>query len=171
MGELVKGKRTTMPERHSGEGVFFTSKVGDAVNFRSHKINLLFDNQRKDVFVKEKKNISGTEVIFNIKKNTRRKLASIFREYAPEDYEYKFEKTRVYVKLFQRDYVSRSEARRLVTGLESFQEIILDFKGIKTIGQGFADEIFRVFKKTHPTIKIKIENLNPVLKPIIDHVS
>jgi len=168
--ELTKGKRTTLPERHTGEGIFFTSKVGDEVNFRSHKSNLRFDNQKKDVFLEEKRNISGTEVIFNIKKSSRRKLDAIFHEYAPQDYDYKFEKTKVYVKLFQIDYISRSEAKRLLAGLDSFKEIILDFKGVKSLGQGFADELFRVFNKTHPNIIIKIENLNPILKPIIDHV-
>ncbi len=61
-------------------------------------------------------------------------MDSIFQEYAPEDYEYKFKKTRVYAKLYQNDYVSRSEARRLLAGLESFKEIILDFKGVKSLG-------------------------------------
>ncbi|GAI63579.1 unnamed protein product, partial [marine sediment metagenome] len=53
IGELIKGKTTTMRERHSGEGVFFSSKSGDTVTFRSHKINLTFDNIKKDVFVEE----------------------------------------------------------------------------------------------------------------------
>ncbi len=44
--ELIKGKRTTMPDRHTGEGVFFTSKSGDEVNFRSHRIRIIFDNQK-----------------------------------------------------------------------------------------------------------------------------
>ena len=171
MGELIKGKRTTMPDRHTGEGVFFSSKSGDVVQFKSHRICIVFDNQKKNVFVEEKRNSSGTEVIFKIKKNTRRKLDSIFKEYAPEDYEYRFEKTRVHVKLYQSDHISRSEARRLLAGLDSFQEIILDFKGVKSLGQGFADEIFRVFLKSHPYIKINVENLSDTLKPVIDHVS
>ncbi|GAI71454.1 unnamed protein product, partial [marine sediment metagenome] len=35
-------------------------------------------------------------------------------------------------------------ARRVLTGLENFKTIILDFREIDTIGQAFADEIFRV---------------------------
>ena len=170
IGELIKGKTTTMSEKHTGEGIFFTSKSADSVFFRSHKIKLIFDNQKKDVFVEEKKFIQGTEVLFSISKRSKRRLDKIFSQFAPEEFDYRFERTRALVRLFQQDYVSRSEAKRLLYGLEKFKEIILDFDGVKTIGQGFADEIFRVFKKAHPDKIIKIENISPALKPIINHV-
>ncbi len=170
VGEIIKGKTTTMKERHSGEGIFFTSKIADTIYFRSHKTKLIFDNLQKDVFIEEKKNISGTEVFFSINKRTRKKLDNIFSVYAPEEFDYKFAKTRAMVKLFEREYVSRSEARRLLHGLDKFKKIILDFKGVKTMGQGFADEIFRVFARNHPEISIEIENLSPALRPIIKHV-
>jgi biotin operon repressor len=170
IGELIKGKTTTMREKHTGEGIFFTSKSADSVFFRSHKIKLIFDNQKKDVFVEEKKFIKGTEVVFSISKRSKRRLDKIFSQFAPEEFDYRFERTRALVRLFQQDYISRSEAKRLLYGLEKFKEIILDFDGVKTIGQGFADEIFRVFKKAHPDKIIKIENISPTLKPIINHV-
>ena len=170
LGELIKGKTTTMREKHSGEGVFFSSKSGDSVAFRSHKIHLIFDNIKKDVFVEEKKFVKGTEVKFSISRASKRNLEKIFVQYAPKEFDYSFEKTRVFVKLFQKEYVSRSEARRLLSGLDKFKEIILDFKGVKSLGQGFADEILRVFKKQHPDIVIKTENLNPTVASIINHV-
>lgn len=170
IGELIKGKTTTMRERHSGEGIFFTSKCADKIFFRSHKIKLFFDNQKRDVFVAEKKFMKGTEVSFSISRRSRRRLDNIFAQFAPEEFDYKFERTRALVKLFHQDYVSRSEAKRLLHGLDRFSEIILDFKGVKSIGQGFADEIFRVFKKAHPNIRIRAENLSSTLAPIISHV-
>jgi biotin operon repressor/anti-sigma regulatory factor (Ser/Thr protein kinase) len=170
VGELIKGKTTTMKEKHTGEGIFFTSRVADMISFRSHKIKLVFDNQKKDVFVEEKKSIRGTEVVFSISKKSKRKMNEIFAQFAPEEFDYRFERTRALVKLFNQDYISRSEAKRLLYGLDKFKEIILDFEGVKSIGQGFADEIFRVFKRTHPHIIIKTENLSPTLKPIIYHV-
>jgi biotin operon repressor/anti-sigma regulatory factor (Ser/Thr protein kinase) len=170
VGELLKGKTTTMAEKHTGEGIFFTSKASDVIFFRSHKIKLSFDNQKKDVFVEEMKSIKGTEVSFSISKRSKRRLDEIFSQFAPEEFDYRFDRTKALVKLFHQDYVSRSEAKRLLYGLDKFKEIILDFKGVKSIGQGFADEIFRVFKKAYPDKVIKIENLNPSLKPIIDHV-
>jgi len=168
--ELIKGKTTTMREKHTGEGVFFTSKSGDKVSFRSHKINLIFDNIKKDIFVEEKKFIKGTEVKLSISKTSKRDLKEIFNQYSPEEYDYRFEKTKIFIKLFHREYISRSEAKRLIFGLDKFKEVILDFKGVKSIGQGFADEVFRVFKKQHSDIVIKVENLNPILRSIINHV-
>jgi anti-sigma regulatory factor (Ser/Thr protein kinase) len=170
VGELLKGKTTTMRERHSGEGIFFTSKSVDYASFRSHKINIIFNNKLNDVYVEERKFIKGTEVILNLSRNSKKSLTKIFAEYAPEEYEYQFERTRVYVKLFQQEYVSRSEAKRLLQGLNKFKEVILNFKGVKSLGQGFCDEVFRVFKKRFPDIVIKIENISPQLQPMIKHI-
>jgi biotin operon repressor len=170
VGELLKGKTTTMQEKHTGEGIFFTSKVADKMFFRSKRIKLLFDNQKKDIFIEELKSIQGTEVFFSIKNRTRKKLEDIFSIFAPEEFDYKFEKTRAMVKLFQKEYISRSEARRLYHGLDKFKVITLDFKGVKTIGQGFADELFRVFMQNYPEICINIVNLKPSLHTIIHHV-
>jgi len=61
------------------------------------------------------------------------------------------------VKLF-RDrsaYISRSQAKRLLHALDRFKKIVLDFKGVSTVGQAFADEVFRVFAKAHPGIDIE----------------
>ena len=170
IGELIKGKTTTMKKKHTGEGVFFCSKSGDNVAFRSHKINLIFDSINRDVFVNEMRFIKGTEVKFSISRASKRNLEGIFKQYAPEEFDYRFEKTRVFVKLFQKEYVSRSEAKRLLSGLDKFKEIILDFKGVKSLGQGFVDEIFRIFQRQHPDIVIKTENLNPTIAIIIKHV-
>ncbi len=169
VGELIKGKTTTMRERHSGEGLFFTSKSADIFQLRSHRISLTFDNRKNDVFLEERKTIQGTEAWFTISKHSRRKLEDIFATFASEQFDYRFEKTRVSVKLFQDAYISRSEARRLLFGLEKFKVIVLDFKGVKSIGQGFADEVFRVFQKNHPEVVIEIENLSDTLMPVISH--
>jgi len=170
LGELLKGKTTTMSERHSGEGVFFSSKSADKVAFRSHNINVVFDNLKNDVFVEHKRFIEGTDVRFSISRNTKRELSEIFSQYSPEEYNYQFEKTKVMVKLFLRDYVSRSEAKRLISGLDKFKEVILNFENVASIGQGFADEIFRVFQNDHPDIRILTENTDPVLQQMIKHV-
>lgn len=170
VGALIKGKTTTQKEKHTGEGVFFTSKSGDSLNIRSHRIQLLFDNQRREVFMQERRLLGGTLVEFLISRSSKRTLQSVLSEYAPKDYDYEFRKTRVFVKLFKRDFISRSEARRLLVGLEKFSEIILDFSGVDTVGQGFADEIFRVFKNQHPRISITIENARPIISAMLRHV-
>jgi anti-sigma regulatory factor (Ser/Thr protein kinase)/biotin operon repressor len=170
LGELLKGKTTTMKERHAGEGIYFTSRVGDLFTIDSHRIRLDFDNRKKDVSVAQRKLLKGTNVSFEISKNSKRNLATIFSEYAPEQYNYRFEKTRVRVELLASDFVSRSEARRLLRGLEKFHEVILDFKKVKSIGQAFADEVFRVFPSHHPSITIRTANANPIITMMIRHV-
>lgn len=170
IGELIKGKTTTMKERHTGEGIFFTSKAADRVSFRSHKIKLIYDNLKKDVFVEEKRYFKGTEVKFSISKKSKKKLNLIFSEYAPEEFDFQFDRTRAMVKLYHQEYVSRSEAKRLLFGLDKFKEVILDFRGVKSIGQGFTDEVFRVFKQAYPDIALKCENVSPVIKPMIRHI-
>jgi biotin operon repressor/anti-sigma regulatory factor (Ser/Thr protein kinase) len=168
--ELLKGKTTTMPQRHSGEGIFFTSRAGDAAWLRSHRIELSFDNLGKDVFVAEKRSQRGTLVGFRISKNAKRKLDDLFHSFAPDEFDYQFMRTNVLVHLFKKELFSRSEAKRLLHGLDKFKEIILDFKGVKTIGQAFADELFRVYKNNHPEIKISYRNTTPLIEAMILHV-
>jgi len=64
--------------------------------------------------------------------------------------------------------VSRSQARRILSGLELLKEVTLDFKNIEYIGQAFADEIFRVFKNRNPEILLKTVNLNGEVQNMIN---
>ena len=168
--ELLKGKATTMPESHTGEGIFFTSRVLDRFMLRSHRIRVEWDRYKDDVFVSEQRFLAGTDVEGLIERGTRRKLEHVFEEFAPADYDYRFDKTRVLVHLLQTTYISRSEAKRLLVNLEKFREVVLDFKHVESIGQGFADEIFRVFAARNPEIKINVENANPVVAAMFRHV-
>ena len=170
MGELLKGKTTTMKERHAGEGVFFTSKAADTLSFRSHRLKLIFDNLKSDSIVEQVRFFKGTEVCFSISKMSKRRLDDVFNQYAPEEFDFRFDRTRIQISLFGQDYVSRSEAKRLLYGLDKFKEVVIDFKDVKSIGQGFADEIFRVYQEAHPKISIITENLSPVLEKMIQHV-
>lgn len=156
--EILKGKRTTMPESHSGEGIFFTSKAADIFRIFSGRLRLIIDNKNEDVFVNEIYPRKGTTVLFEIRKKTRKRLEEVFNHYTEENYT--FDKTKVVVKLYEEvaGYVSRSQARRLLYGLEKFSHIVLDFNGVKGIGQGFTDEIFRVFQKNHTDVKIDAIN-------------
>jgi len=158
--ELLKGKQTTAPEKHSGEGIFFTSKIADNFIIESSKKRLTFNNNIDDIFIENIKKIDGTRIVFIIDAQSNKKLGDIFRKYAGDDFE--FSKTKVDVKLYKMGpvFISRSQAKRVMNALESFKDIILDFKHIETIGQGFADEIFRVWKNNHQNINIKTVNVN-----------
>ncbi len=65
------------------------------------------------------------------------------------------------------DFIPRSQARRIVSGLEKFKKIILDFKDVDTVGQAFADEVFRVWKRSHSNINIEHQNANENIKFMI----
>jgi len=55
---------------------------------------------------------------------------------------------------FDKVLMARSQAKRILNNINSVKKIILDFQGVETVGQGFADEIFRVFQNQHPEIEI-----------------
>lgn len=169
MIELIKGKTTTQPRAHSGEGIFFVTKVADRFVLRSHQLQIEWNRDRDDVFISDLRYIKGTLVQFEIRKDTRTRLEDVFVEFAPEQYDYRFEKTRILVKLLQRDYVSRSEAKRLVHNLDKFSEIELDMRDVVHVGQGFADQIFRVFAGAHPDIQIRALNTGKGVMAMIRH--
>ncbi len=169
--ELLKGRTTTMAESHSGEGIFFTSRAADRFLLRSHRIQVEWYRAKEDVFVSKQRYVAGTAVRFAVQRSTTRRLDEVFVEFAPEEYDFQFQKTKVFVKLLRPDYVSRSEARRLLTNLEKFREVVLDFRDVQSVGQGFADEVFRVFRRRHPTTMITTENTSAVIDAMIRHVS
>ena len=141
---LLKGKQTTFPERHTGQGIFFTSRIADVFQAQSHKITLTVDNLQKDLFAKESRFVKGTVISFTIKRKSRKNLKEIFDQYAGEDYE--FDRADYRVKLTaERSLLSRSQAKRILAGLDSYKKLIFDFSKVKEIGQSFADEIFRVY--------------------------
>jgi len=168
--ELLKGRTTTMREAHTGEGIFFTSRVADRFVLRSHRIQVEWSRFKNDVFVSNPRFLKGTVVSFAVQRDSRLLLDKVFGEFAPEEYDFRFQKTKMLVKLLQRDFVSRSEARRLVANLEKFSEIVLDFGDVKSVGQGFADEVFRVFAGRHPATKIIVENASLAVDAMIRHV-
>lgn len=169
--ELIKGKSTTAPEKHTGEGIFFTAKAADKFSLSSFDKSLTFDNGVDDVFVKEEKSsFQGTTVKFTIGLESAKILENIFKEYSNESFV--FDKSKVNIKLFagETEYMSRSQAKRLLNNLDKFAKIILDFKDIKTIGQGFADQIFRIFRLEHPEIEIETINCSDMVLMMIKHV-
>ncbi|MDH3692327.1 MAG: DUF4325 domain-containing protein [Gammaproteobacteria bacterium] len=171
MIELLKGRTTTMPEAHTGEGIFFTAKMADRFVLRSHRIQIEWDRARDDVFVSEPRYRKGTTVDFELRRDARILREDVFSRFAPEEYDYQFQKTTVLVKLLKSEYISRSEAKRLIANLEKFREIEFDFRDTQRLGQGFADEIFRIFANRHPEITIHVLNTNPIIDAMIRHVT
>ncbi len=161
--DLMKGKTTTAPQAHSGEGIFFSSKCADVFQLQSGNTELYIDNaQDKDVYINSlKPKKRGTRVIFSIPVHSTRHISEIFLAYQTDPEEPAFDKTEIKVKLFSMGsiHVSRSQARRLLSGLDKFKTVVLDFDEIPSIGQAFSDEIFRVFVKAHPEVNLIPTNM------------
>ena len=101
---------------------------------------------------------------------TERTTKEIFDEYTSDDFV--FNKTKITVHLAKdylgHDFVSRSLAKRILMNVEKFKIIVLDFENIDNIGQGFADEVFRVFKNKNPDITIVPINMNEEIEFMIN---
>jgi anti-sigma regulatory factor (Ser/Thr protein kinase) len=158
--DLLKGKETTAPEAHSGEGIFFTSKIADRLTLKSFEKKVVFDNVGQDIYIKDIQSAKGTRVDFVLGLKSKKTLSDLFHQYTDESFQ--FSKTGVKVKLYHQDvnYISRSQARRILAGLEKFKTVELDFKDVETVGQAFADEVFRVWQRAHQDIKVVIKSAN-----------
>ncbi len=162
--ELSKGKRTTDREHHTGEGIFFTSKVVDFFRLESSGVRWSVDNLRHDTALGLVPMIEGTSVTCQIDPQTDRVLADVFRDFTRN---YAFVRTRPVVKLFGigTAFVSRSEARRLLDGLDAdFEVVEVDFAGVTDVGQGFVDELFRVWPAAHPGKTVIPANMNAAVE-------
>ena len=171
--DLLKGKTTTAPKLHSGEGIFFTSKIGDEFVLDSYGHQFIANNKIKDIFIKKVKGQKqGTKVIFRININDKHHLNDIFRKYTNtgKDSDYGFDKTEIRVRLYVMGgiHISRSQARRVLSGLEKFKTIIMDYDRVPTIGQAFADEVYRVFKNKKPDIEVQNINMNEAVKFMVE---
>ncbi len=173
--ELSKGKLTTDPERHTGEGIFFTSRMFDEYSISSDKIYFAHSAQENSVegtdwiLQSKEKNLAGTFIKLKINLNSTRTTQKVFNYYTTSG-EYGFDKTNVPVFLAtygNENLISRSQAKRLLARFEKFKEIVLDFEDVEIIGQAFADEIFRVFQNAHPTIQLYPINTNEQVKKMI----
>lgn len=168
--ELSKGKFTTDPEHHTGEGIFFTSRACDSFFILSDIIRFgRFQNADWLVKQEELPN-KGTSVIMEVNYKTKRTLNQVFDEFASEHEEYGFTRTRVPIALGQYGpdgLMSRSKARRVLNRFSRFKEVILDFVNVDFIGPAFADEIFRVYAKSHPDVHILWVNANESIQKMI----
>jgi anti-sigma regulatory factor (Ser/Thr protein kinase) len=158
VSELTKGKQTTAPDRHTGEGIFFSSKAVDVFTLESNGITWIVDNLRSDYAVGSSSTTTGTNVRLEIDPHTGLDLGALFRQFTEDS---QFTRTRPVVKLFGLGvtFVSRSEAKRLLSGMDEFTEVELDFTGVTSVGQGFVDEIFRVWPQTHPDTAVTPTNM------------
>lgn len=155
--ELAKGKFTTDPSNHSGEGIFFSSRMFDRFVIASGEVYFSHDFDEKEDWILQATSASGgTLVRMTLHNHTARTLKKVFDKFTADE-DYGFTKTVVPVKLMQYgddNLVSRSQAKRLLSRFDRFKVVVLDFSGVASVGQAFADEVFRVFRTKHPGVDI-----------------
>lgn len=172
--ELSKGKLTSDKSRHSGEGIFFTSRMFNRFSILSGSLfysreltddwGWLIESHDRPAYTQ------GTHVQMIISADATWTAKEIFDKYQNEEMD--FAKTHVPLKLGKyahEQLISRSQAKRVLARFERFEEVLLDFRGVDEIGQAFADEIFRVFSNAHPNIKIIAINTSPDVDKMIRH--
>jgi anti-sigma regulatory factor (Ser/Thr protein kinase) len=173
--ELSKGKLTSDKRRHSGQGIFFTSRMFDEFSIRS--ANLLYSRTRReeDEWLFESKILEnftvGTTVRMNISNLADWTTRQILDRHQSDPIG--FRRTHVPIALGKypdEQLISRSQAKRILARFDQFEEVLLDFDGVQEIGPAFADEIFRVFHVDHPFIKITPIRANEGIRKTIDAV-
>ena len=109
-------------------------------------------------------------VMMTLENETEREAGKVFDAYADADEG--FMRTRIPVKeaCITGEPVARSQARRICHRLEEFREVILDFSDVTMMGQGFADEIFRVYATDHLDVLLRPINMISQVERMIRHV-
>lgn len=171
--EVTKGKRTTAPERHAGEGLFFTLRAVDYATLSANGYMLAASQaEGTDRFASGSSRNPGTVVTLRLDLDTDRSLTSVFERFAPADEDglggFTRTEPRISLVTYSGDFISRSEAKRFAAGLEKFQTVTLDFEGLDLIGQGFADELFRVWQRDHPDVELKVSGASRGVRLMID---
>jgi anti-sigma regulatory factor (Ser/Thr protein kinase) len=168
--ELAKGKLTTDPNRHSGQGIFFTSRMLDEFSVLSRGAYFSHAATRSDDWIMDNDDAEpSTMVTMALENNSSRTLKEVFDEYSSGD-NYDFSKTVVPLRLAKfgtEKLISRSQAKKALARVERFQSVVFDFAGIEMIGQGFADEIFRVWATAHQDVRCVVVDASPEVRKMI----
>ena len=167
--ELFKGKLTTDKQNHSGEGIFFTSKMMDSFMIFSSGKFFATTKYSNEYITDINEQMTGTCVVMSLSNFTNRTAKEIFDLYSDTDGV--FTTTRIPIKnIFDSAPVSRSQAKRVCHRLDSFEEVIFDFDNVGWMGQGFAHQIFVVYQREHPSIKLIPINMNESVASMYNHV-
>jgi anti-sigma regulatory factor (Ser/Thr protein kinase) len=168
--ELSKGKLTTDPDRHSGQGIFFTSRMLDEFSILSRGAYFSHEAARPADWILPADNPdSSTIVTMELDNNTDRTLKDVFDQYSSGD-NYDFSKTVVPLRLArfgEEKLISRSQAKRALARVERFKAVVFDFAGIEMIGQAFADEIFRVWARAHEDVQCMVIDASPAVRKMV----
>jgi hypothetical protein len=172
MLELAKGKLTSAPERHTGRGLYFTSRLADV--FDLHANAVAFQHREWDPRSWKQGRAmrqQGSAIYLAIALDTTRTLDEVMRSASLNQQNYSIERTTLPLRLIVNEDTgleSRAQARRVAARLTAFKQAELDFTGIEHIGQGFADELFRVFGRQQSAVQLVVKNAGPRVTAMIE---
>jgi anti-sigma regulatory factor (Ser/Thr protein kinase) len=171
--EMAKGKRTTDRNHHAGEGIYFSQRMTNEFTISANGVAYRFNRLQDDWAIKIVPEQAGTAITLTIDQFAKYSPKDIFQKYTDEDFRFVKSDSFIvlpYVLAVKGNMISRSEAKKLMAGAEEFEHVEIDFLNVDEIGQGFADEIFRVYRLQHPNIKISFRNCNKAVSMMISHV-
>jgi len=172
MLELSKGKLTSAPARHTGRGLYFTSRLADV--FDLHANAVAFQHREWDPSSWKQGRAmrqQGSAIYLAIALDTTRVLDEVMRSASADAQGYGIDRTTLPLRLITSDDIaleSRAQARRVAARLTEFKQAELDFSGIDHIGQGFADELFRVFARNQSAVQLVVKNAGPRVNAMIE---
>lgn len=171
--ELSKGKLTTAPQEHSGYGIFFSSRMVDIFRMASGTLFFTHSQDHGDWLIGTGEEFDGTYVSMTVATDNKSTPKSVYDQFCGDpnsEVDFGFHRTHVPLQLAQfgnESLVSRSQAKMVLARFDRFSEVMLDFRGVEFAGQGFLDEIFRVFKLQHPDVSIVAINANRQIQQMI----
>ena len=133
--ELSKGKLTTDPTKHTGEGIFFTSRAMNEFGILSGDLSYLHNKEDgdDDWLIENVKDNKGTWVRLRLNLREKQTLAEIFAKYASDDEGVQiFSRTHVPIRLARypnEQLVSRSQARRVLSRFTRILRGAIGFQG------------------------------------------
>lgn len=147
---------------HTGEGLFFVMKAVDLLELEGNGLKFVADPARADTALLRVPVRPGTRATFAIRTDRTVPLDDLFAGWTEA---FRISRAQLRVKLYELGvrFVSRSEARRLLAGMETIRELVLDFTGVEGVGQAFADEVFRVWAPAHPDVRLTAIGMNDVV--------
>ena len=168
IAHIAKGRQTTAPTQHTGQGLFFCSRMVDQFEVESNGRLWKVDNLRDDATIAPATDRPGTRVTLRTSMQGRLSPKEVFDKHSIEEFAFDRGVMRVALIMHGNEFISRSEAKRLATGLELYGAVELDFNEVTAVGQGFVDELFRVWINAHPGTTITYVNASDEVKFMIE---
>lgn len=174
MLELAKGKLSSQPERHTGRGLFFSSRIADIFDLHANATAFQYRGQSRRGWHRGKPiERQGTSIFMAIALDTPRTLDAVLKAHSLDGQGYGFERTVVPLQLLPdaaSGLESRAQARRVALRLGRFRRAELDFSGVPDVGHGFADELFRVARQSLPGVELVPVGMAPHIQALVASV-